>query len=214
MSDSQDAAPSSPTSTNSKEPIVLQVGEQCFRTLKSTLEGSTFLRSLTEDRWSAEKQADGSYFLDQDPELFKHVLRFLRHGIFPLCYDKGKGHDFATYDGIRIMAEFLGVKDLATWLNAKQYLSAVSVKANATVVEEECGLSGNTASNIDVEYYPSWNMGKKYVCPRGLARHYGDPNACGRACRNAQGGREDVYEEVPVLSTLVVKKHTVFLGGL
>ncbi|KAL8866719.1 MAG: hypothetical protein Q9174_006127, partial [Haloplaca sp. 1 TL-2023] len=97
MSNSQNATTPAITPTNSGAPIVLQVGEQYFHTSKSTLDGSTFLHSLTE-RWAADKQPDGSFFLDQDPELFKHVLRFLRHGVFPLSYGNAKGHDFATYD--------------------------------------------------------------------------------------------------------------------
>ncbi|KAL8871142.1 MAG: hypothetical protein Q9174_002963 [Haloplaca sp. 1 TL-2023] len=138
---------------DSKAPIVLQVGEQYFHTSKSTLEGSTFLRSLTQ-RWNLDKQSDGSFFLDQDPEFFKHVLRLLRHGVFPLCYDKAKGHDFATYHGVHTLAKYLGVKELATWLNKKRYLEAVTVEADANIVGTDGGFTHPPASDVDVYYHP------------------------------------------------------------
>lgn len=51
---------------------------------------------------------------------------------------------------------------------------------------------------------------KKYVCPRGIPVHYDNPSACGRACLNAQGDADDEFDEIPVLSTVVVMEKVEF----
>ena len=210
MFDSQDATPSALTPTNSKASIVLQVGEQYFHSTRSVLNGSTFLYSLLE-RWDADKQADGSYFLDQDPELFKYVLRFLRHGVFPLCYDRVRGHDFATYGGVQILAKYLGVNDLAVWLDEKRYLNAVNTTTSGAVEEGEGPLMKNLSSDVDVEYHPTWRAKQVYVCPRGL---HSEPSGRGKQCRRVQGNAVEQYEGVEVLSTLVVTKRSFFVGSV
>lgn len=105
------------------------------------------------------------------------------------------------------------MEKLVVWLREKRYLKAVRVETSARAVENE---GGYLASGIDgmedvgtkVRYYPSWRVVRKYVCPRGI--HNGNPAGCGRICRRVQGDREDEYEDVNVLSTLVVKEKVVF----
>lgn len=73
--------------------ITLQVGERRFITTRDTLVGeSGFFTSLLARRWD-NAQEDGSYFIDADPDLFYHVLRYLHRGILLIFYDKAKGHD-------------------------------------------------------------------------------------------------------------------------
>ncbi|KAI4159560.1 MAG: hypothetical protein L6R39_000341 [Caloplaca ligustica] len=209
--DYPDAPPLQPPSMS--KPIVLQVGEQQFLVSRDTLSGSPVLMAKTHANWESGKQADGSYFLDLDPEAFKHVLRFLRHGVYPLCYDNVKGHDFALYAVILRQADFLLIAKLVTWLSARQYLKAVTVETSARVLEEQeaaFGLHGTSESDTKTQYHPSWKTKKRYVCPRGIAVHYDNPGACGHACRKAQGDAECVYDDCPVLSTLVVKEKTAF----
>lgn len=70
--------------------VVLQVGERRFVTTSDTLiQGSGFLRSLFSGRWD-NAQDDGSHFVDADGDLFVHVLRYLRRGVFPLFYNISK----------------------------------------------------------------------------------------------------------------------------
>ena len=38
-------------------------------------------------------QADGTYFIDANGALFKHILHYLQNGVFPLLYDDVKGVD-------------------------------------------------------------------------------------------------------------------------
>lgn len=78
-------------------PIRLQVGERHFTTTRDTLTAeSRYFASLLSGRWDNALE-DGSYFIDADPMLFDHILRYLRRGIFPLFVDMAKGHDYHLY---------------------------------------------------------------------------------------------------------------------
>lgn len=100
-----------------RQSIRLQVGEKVFTTTYHTLckESTYFQTQLT----------SGSYFLDADPELFSYILRYLRHGIYPVAFSRSSGHDYATYLGIERLATELRIKRLTKWLIDKQYESAV-----------------------------------------------------------------------------------------
>ncbi|KAL9012484.1 MAG: hypothetical protein Q9173_002753 [Seirophora scorigena] len=152
----------------------------------------------------------GSYFLDLDPDIFTHVLRFLRAGLYPICYDGAKGHDVAAYAAIAAQAAYLGVPKLCDWVDGRRYLKAVTRESSAKIVEGEDGLRGVQGADTKVRYHPFWKTEKNYVCPRGIAVHYGSPGKCGRACKQAQGDAEDEYEDCEVLKTLVVTEKTVF----
>ncbi|TGO40727.1 hypothetical protein BHYA_0032g00060 [Botrytis hyacinthi] len=57
-------------------PITIQVEERRFITTKNTMtEESPFFAAPISGRWDSNKQADGSYFIDADPDLFEHILR-------------------------------------------------------------------------------------------------------------------------------------------
>lgn len=177
------------------------------------------LAAKISDHWNSEKQADGSYFLDADPEIFKYVLRFLRHGVYPLAYDGAKGHDFGLYAAILELADFLLVEKLASWLKEQRYLKVVQVESSMRflqMVEEmdEFSVVGSESSDTKVQWHPSWRVVKKYVCPRGITKHYDNPSGCGQACRKSQGDKEDEYEDCNALSVMIVKEKTVFNAQL
>lgn len=199
-----------------QEPIILQVGEQRFYTSRDNLTGSGMLNSMTSGRWNSSKQLDGSYFIDRDPGAFKHVLSYLRLGVFPLQFDQMRGHNYAAYAAIRAEADYLGVEGLVKWLDEKQYLKAVTVVTTAEVVEDEGKfpekLNRNGDSSLKFRYHPSWKIVKRYVCPRGIVVHYDNQSACGRVCKNRQGDADNVYDKCPVLSTLVLTEKTVYNG--
>lgn len=190
--------------------ITLQVGESRFVTTRETLvEESGFFASLLSGRWN-EAQEDGSYFVDADPTLFEHILRYLRRGVLPIFYDKAKGHDYATYLALLEEAKYFSISRLVGWIEKKQYLQALETKYLITELERTDELRATRGIDVDLEWYPMWETRKVYICPRGIYVHRGDPRACGKDCRRAQGDADDIYEDEPVLRTLVVEKQTIF----
>ncbi|KAF7870553.1 hypothetical protein EAF04_004297 [Stromatinia cepivora] len=188
--------------------ITLQVGEQRFITTYETLTGeSAFFAALLSGRWN-NTEADGSYFIDADPGLFSHILRYLRRGVPPLFYDYTKGHDHALYHALLEEAKYFQIPRLEKWLRDKRYVSAVKLRCSVRELEGlwwEC----EGKSECFEEFHPAWRVKKVYVCPRGIPVHRGNPRACGRQCANAQGDKEDEYEDEQVLNTLVVRKQVV-----
>ncbi|KAL8773755.1 MAG: hypothetical protein Q9209_001523 [Squamulea sp. 1 TL-2023] len=191
-------------------PIVLQVGEQRFHTSSDSLSRSDHLNAMISGHWDSGRQPDGSYFIDADPEVFKHILQYLRLGLYPLCYDKAKGHDFAMYASIHKLANYLIIPNLVEWLSQRQYLKAVTIQTSAQIMEDVNALGDLKDLSIETHYYPTWRTVKKYVCPREIYEHYNNPHGCGKACRKIQGDAEDRYHECPTLSTLILTKKTVF----
>lgn len=196
-----------PTSNNK---IILEVGERRFVTSRTTLTaGSGYFASHLSGRWN-DAQADGSYFIDADPALFEHVLQFLRRGVLPVFYDRQKGHDEAKYAALLEEAKYFLVEELRTWLEHKRYRDAVSIHHSIFETEGLGAMREIPTHDIDVACFPRWTSRKVYLCPRRIHVHRGDPSACGRLCRKAQGDAEDEYQDEPVLKTLVMQKETVF----
>ncbi|KAK3681061.1 hypothetical protein B0T22DRAFT_485630 [Podospora appendiculata] len=136
--------------------IRLQVGERHFTTTKDTLaEGSAFFAALLSSRWDNALD-DGSYFIDADPALFEHILRYLRRGLsFPCSSTSSRGttttfmspswkrpaHTADQYDD-----------DYSSWA----YLKA--------------------PSGVTVEYHSQWAIRKVYICPRVYTWAQRQPN--------------------------------------
>jgi phytoene desaturase (3,4-didehydrolycopene-forming) len=75
-------------SQNTDMRVNLLIGERRFTTTRQTLvTESPFFTSLLSGRWGSTLD-DGSYFVDADPALFEHILRYLRHSIYPILYDE------------------------------------------------------------------------------------------------------------------------------
>lgn len=106
--------------------VTLDVGGRKFVTLATTLSESQFLGSLVSGRWQHNRQEDGSYFIDADPDLFKEILNYLRRQWMPLFWDREKGHDLARYKTLLQEAEYYGIPKLAEWLKKQKYLDAVT----------------------------------------------------------------------------------------
>lgn len=190
--------------------IILQVGERRFTTTKETLiNESGFFSSLLSERWD-NSQADGSYFIDADATVFEHVLRYLRHQVLPIFYDNAKGHDHALYLLLLEQATYFQIDRLETWLKSQSYLQAVKVTTTAERLEGKYEINETTGTDISLEYHPAWETVRVYICPRGIAVHRGNPSACGRQCRLAQGDGDPEFIEERVLKTLVIRRKTVF----
>ncbi|KAL2260270.1 hypothetical protein VTK26DRAFT_5756 [Humicola hyalothermophila] len=193
-------------------PIRLQVGERYFTTMKDTLtEESAFFASLLSSRWDNALD-DGSYFIDADPALFEHILRYLRRGIFPLFFDIVKGHDDHLYLSLLEEARYFQIPRLEDWLQRKRYLDAVQVAYTTDQYKDNYPSWHHfeVRSGVTVEYHPQWDIRKVYICPRGIPEHRGSPMSCGRRCAAARGVNADSFDEEPYLKMLVLRRTVTF----
>ena len=206
--------PSDPPPTpSSTARIELQVGERRFTTTVSTFPENSFLNSIISGRWESSRSSDGAYFIDADPDLFAHILRYLRRGMLPIFYSKTDGFDHALYDALQAEAEYFVIDGLCKWIKDKGYLNAVTNWYSVEEVKGEgVGMRYDAAVGGDTErsYHPSWGTENVYQCPRGIATHHGYPRRCGRDCNRAKGDAEDEYVEEDVLRTLIVTKRVAF----
>ncbi|KAI0142276.1 hypothetical protein F4776DRAFT_611441 [Hypoxylon sp. NC0597] len=219
MDSEQNHASNNSSTGDDNTKITLQVGERRFTTLRDTLVGeSDYFAARFSGRWN-DADADGSYFVDADPTLFEHALRYLRSGNFPLFFDSAsQTFDYAKYISLLGEARYFGIRKLENWIANKRYLDVVSLERSVTIIENANlePLEGhlNKKANAKVEVAVSWNTQQVYVCPRGIYVHRGDRSRCGQACEKARerDGREEEYEEefVPraVITTTTVTFNT------
>lgn len=195
-------------------PVTLQVGERRFTTTVEILKGSEFFAALTSGTWESNKLEDESYYVDADPDIFLHILRYLRHEILPVFYTSLKGHDFPLYLAVLRQAEYFQIPRLVKWLKEKSYLRAVRIQHSAVLLTGEYSISDSMTADTVVEYHPTWKTERVYVCPRSIGSHRGNPRGCGRQCRNELGDREAEYEDELTLTTVAITKRVVFNEAL
>ncbi|KAI9819402.1 MAG: hypothetical protein M1826_001151 [Phylliscum demangeonii] len=189
--------------------IVLQVGERRFVTTRGTLTGgSGYFEGLLSGCWGDE-QPDGSYFIDADPVLFDHILRYLRRGVLPVFYDRSKGFDHALYTLLLEEAKYFQIPRLEKWIADKMYIQVVKVSYTAEELAGAMSHSVTLPADVEVEYHPAWKNTKVYICPRGIPVHRGRPEACGKLCKTVQGDASVEYEEVLELQMMVVRRCTI-----
>jgi len=192
-------------------PIRLQVGGRHFTTTKDTLTESGFFTSLLSGRWDSALE-DGSYFIDADPTLFEHILRYLRRGVFPLFFDITNGHDYYLYLSLLEEARYFQIPRLEDWLEKKRYLEAVQVTSSSEQYDhgEIDWQRSVVPAGTTLEYHPFWGTKMVYICPRFIPQHRGKPEACGRRCGAAQGDDDDTFEQEPSVRMLVIKRVVTF----
>ncbi|QPH16129.1 hypothetical protein C2857_000691 [Epichloe festucae Fl1] len=189
--------------------IKLLVGERLFTTTEQTLVAeSAYFTSLLSGRWASTLD-DGSYFIDSDPSLFEHILRYLRHSVCPIFYDQVRGHDFGLYLALQAEASYFGIPRLHDWLKNKRYFEAIHLSYAIEMDEDYSSKNFTSNSGTAVEFYPTWDAQKVYVCPRGIPVHRGDPGRCGRQCKEERGDDEIKYDDETVLRMVVVRKQVV-----
>ncbi|KAK4175417.1 hypothetical protein QBC36DRAFT_216321 [Triangularia setosa] len=117
-----DATPSVPTVPQAAPPqynklisdsldqVTLNVSGQKFTTTINILVGkSLFFAQLLQGDWKSFLQEDDSIFVDSDPDVFQHVLQYLRRGVFPLIHDQKKGHNYKLYADILAEARYFSI---------------------------------------------------------------------------------------------------------
>ena len=194
--------------------ITLDVGGRLFKACTDILidESGLFQRQLS-DRFTWTPQADGSYFLDANPELFEHLLQFMRRpSKFPLFWSKDRGFDYDMYRRLQDEAEYFQVDALYQWLKDKKYLKTVSICVHPLAIVETGDyvprkwLDGNFSES---RHFVTKNR-QAYVCPREMPEHRGAPGRCGKACHKAQGDDEDKYEAEDYTEMITVREEVVF----
>jgi phytoene desaturase (3,4-didehydrolycopene-forming) len=188
--------------------IGLQVCDRHFTTTKDTLTGeSGFFSSLLSGPWDNVLD-DGSYFIDTDPTLFEHILRYLRRGVFPLFFDTIKGHDYHLYISLLAEARYFQIPRLARWLEQKRYLAAVRVENTADEY-----LDGDlnwqrlvVPPGATLEYYPRQVTRTAYVCPRCSSRH----KRTWQASECCESEMAIIREEETSTQMIVVKRAVIF----
>ncbi|KAH8585994.1 hypothetical protein B0O99DRAFT_459627, partial [Bisporella sp. PMI_857] len=93
---------------------------------ESWLGHSIYFEKLFSGKWG-DKQEDGSYFIETDAQIFKHILRYLRTGVLPVFYDRANGHDFALYQALLGEAKYFIIERLEKWLCERKYLQVVEI---------------------------------------------------------------------------------------
>ncbi|KAH7395266.1 hypothetical protein DE146DRAFT_765053 [Phaeosphaeria sp. MPI-PUGE-AT-0046c] len=194
--------------------ITLDVGGRKYKTSIATLLAESGLfRVQLSDRFTWAPEADGSYFLDADPDLFEHLLRFMRRpNVFPLFYSKAAGFDYNLYSQLEEEAEYFQMDELHAWIKKKKYLEAIVTKMDCPITMDLADISlGTTCGpNVTCDRYMLPRVRKVYICPRDIVVHRGDPNRCGAACRRAQGDEEPEFEEETYVEVVSVRNEVIF----
>ncbi len=190
-------------------------------------------------RWGhvSDRQPDGSYFIDADPEMFVHVLAYLRRSSkFPLFWTKESGFDYVMYSKLELEAEFFGLHNLCAFIRKERYLDAVKFhvfikELNLDDIEENNSSGSGSGSNTEHSGIISETIqvpcdgefqiffGSKLAadsragCPRGVHRR---GQHCSVLCEDVaqqqrRVGGEQVEEEGR--TTTVVTKVTMFDPG-
>lgn len=219
------AAPPPPSPTPSmiqSNRVAIRVGEKEFFTTRSTLAESR----LFTDLFTAQP-ARTEFFVDDDPDLFAQVLRFLRTRRYPLFWSRDSGHDFVKYQELLAAARFYKVDVLEMWLAEKRYQGAVWLKTDyktATLYGQD------QLEHMQEVAWPSHARGqvlhiqdkltKAWMCPAKLWRHDGNQNKCFRLkCARPDGKPPGVcvvdmkVVEVKAVVTSVEIRESVLQAG-
>lgn len=106
---------------NHPKTLVLDIGGRKFKVSRDTLQAESGLfRHQLSGRFPWEPEMDGSYFLDADPDLFEHLLRFMRRPeVLPLFYDAAKGFDYDLYNRLVAESQYFQIDALHEWIKNK-----------------------------------------------------------------------------------------------
>lgn len=197
--------------------VKIQVGERQFITCRDTLTGeSAYFKARLSKRWD-DREKDGSYFIDANPDMFDNVLHYLRSAMFPLFFDAGtQSFDYGKYAALLGEARYFGIPRLEDWISKARFHDAVRIETITTMVPDvEAGegidrVLAKADTKTDVS--TNWGTRRVYVCPRDIDVHRGDWRKCGQACEKART-RDGVgidFEEESVLRAAVTSRRLIF----
>lgn len=190
--------------------IQMQVGERRFTTTLHTLiEQSAYFRTLFSAR-TGNMPAELRFFIDLDGDVFAHVLRYLRSGIFPVFYDKSKGHDYSLYAMLLGQARYLQIPRLEQWLTEKTYLQAITATSSVSETEFTGSFTEKAGMDSDVKFQSYVRMREADECPRGIPEHMRDPDKCGRKCNKARANGVDMTKDEPYVVVSITRTKVEF----
>ncbi|KAK2748157.1 hypothetical protein FQN57_001282 [Myotisia sp. PD_48] len=235
-----------------KKVVALQVGDKRFVTTIATLTwesqyfASFFLNQNDDDKngisygrvpshtgeWLAPEfnqfmnfpvlQEDGSYFIDANPDIFKHVLDYMRSKVYPLFFSCAKGHDYPMYSALYSEAYRFRLPNLMYYFELEGYHQAVAIEYNhsyQTVSQQYYKertmfkLTWPNSADHEMQINPQWVEQKTYLCPRRIELHYGHQERCGRACLKAKNDTcfgMNEYDSTNVLKLSMIEKKVIF----
>lgn len=197
--------------------ITLDVSGHRYQTTKATLSTSPYFQNLF-DRWDngMDRAPDGSYFIDSKPEVFEHLLHFMRRpSKFPLFWTREKGFDYALYNKLEAEANYYLLQDLSSWIREGRYKDAVK-----TVIEikkfPEPPPNGEVKEWKEVQdtqwFFDFFKDQKTYRCP--LDMHDPASRNCGSRHEYSRCAELDKLHgpqyEGPDKYVVVLVKRTVF----
>lgn len=187
--------------------VILSLDGNTFVTTKRTLvEESAYFAARLSNRWPS---VDCEVTLDMDPAVFVHVLRYLRHSVFPIFYDQILGFDHGLYCLVLAQADYLLIERLSSWIREKRYLLAVRKERSAAIyLDDVKDINGSDLANTECQYQLTWGKKQVYSCPRGIFVH-DEPSRCGRLCNNARG-EAPLYHDEDELRIIEFKTKTVY----
>jgi hypothetical protein len=196
----------------SPDRIVLDVSGRKYKTRMSTLRVSPYFDTLL-TRWDdcSDRQMDGSYFIDADPDAFQHVLDFMRRpSRFPLFWTKETGFNYALYNKLEAEADYFGLDDLHDWLRGKRYVDAVKTVVEVTVLSEQQigNLVNQPRSGADMEvqsYFGSYSDARKSRNTCAYHRDVTKPTTACLDCAEIIRAHGPQYDDPEKKLTLVTK---------
>ena len=199
-----------PTPILSTTVIDLLVGEKRYHTTIATLtrESKYFQETLVNDLMSMGTDMNGTLCVDADSETFDHVLRYLRHGVYPIFYHAQSGHDFALYLNVLQQAKQFRIPDLVKWIEEKKYLEAVKLEYSVSEQTHLKKLESTVKSDEEIVYHSVYETKTVYRCPRNIEVHWSHEQ-CGKGCMEKEKNLKKCYKEEGVWVTTVTKKKIV-----
>jgi hypothetical protein len=193
--------------------IILDVSGRKYRTQNVTLQSSPYFQNLLA-RWDdcSDRQEDGSYFIDADPDAFQYILEFMRRpSKFPLFWTKETGFDYALYSKLEAEADYFLLHDLRDWLQKKRYLDAVKTIIEVKALSEYQLYDGRnqTRCEADIEvqsFFGSYSGEKRYRSPCETHTTTDAPvRGCG-SCASLIQAHGPQYDDPSKRLTLVTKR--------
>ncbi|GJC80256.1 hypothetical protein ColLi_03094 [Colletotrichum liriopes] len=107
--------------------VKIEVGGRRFISTFEILEKSPWFRQL----FSVDFRNwyhDGVFHIDNDGDLFAHILRYLRTDLYPLFWDTHNGFDYAMYAMVKQQAHHYMLYDLEAWIMAQKFHDVVETQ--------------------------------------------------------------------------------------